>query len=530
MKKRILCSLMALLLCTAMLLPMLTSCGEDDGNEVMLYTEENVQQNNQQPTAGDPTGEEKTEEEENAKPNDYIPPENYVDFSNSESLNSTTNIGGTGSTVVAGGNADSSKYTLTQIMEANPALGGTVAQKRNAAEAEMRKMLTLLWTPAGETVYSYNDQAYKSATAVNNDAFLQNRITLQAGKVYQGLPYTRGSSNTAVFTYGVKPENGIYTVPLNQRILSGSSKISARYGVDDVDALYWAWSVAATRIFFTNSGEMTKEAGVLPVGSYVLSKDEKKVVNSIAGLTDDVVKENGQEVMFSSYKALQKADGLVSDTDLGSHVMMAVSVTVVTKEDGSIDGNKSYVTVLEQTDANLAAFELLTAEEKEAKKDEVLVVGGIDVKYTFQELFEAGYLPVTCDDLTHDGALENVFYGDSIRSEDRFLPKAFFSTTASDEPNFVSSNRRIVYVNQVITDAEGKVVSDVTGFPTEKGVGKEVFTYYITDMASSSEETRRIGEVSTAVFKKGEDYRCVITGLLATGETVTFRDYEVTYS
>lgn len=542
MNRKKMLSLVALLLCGVMLLPLLTACGGGD-----LQIPEKVEETKPVETEEVETvvpvqpvtqEEVKTEEVEKDPMWDYIPPENYINYTDNTNMESTPNAGAGGNRVVSGAEGSISNYLQTQWENANSETLFTAADRRDVAEKEMRSMLTFRWTPAEEIVYSYNAAAYKNATTVSQADFDANKITLEKGKVYQGLPYTLGSGNVAAFAYGVTPENGLYTVPLTQEILSGSSAASARVGVDDVDALFWAWARVAPSPNFTETKNMTAANGVLPVGTYELTAEAKA---SLEKATDDVVALNGEEVMYAAYAKLQKADGLVADTDAAKHAMLAVSVTVVNGADGKIDPAASYVTVLEQTDANLVSYEALTPEEKAAKKDEALVIGGIDVKYTFTELFEGGYLPVTCEELTKDGKVEDLYAVDGYRvagsakagSDDSYNKNRLFAGT-------VSSNRRIVYLNQkFINKQTNEVVLDITTFPHDGGVGSDgIFTYNLTlwDDTAQIPRTRGYRNHITAgalknFFKNDKKtYRCELVGMLSTGEEVIFRSYDFAYN
>ncbi|MBR7164873.1 MAG: hypothetical protein IKD18_01205, partial [Clostridia bacterium] len=157
------------------------------------------------------------------------------------------------------------------------------------------------------------------------------------------------------------------TIPLTSRMLSGGQVIgtsgqgSARLGVDAADALFWGWAAAATSVYFTDTADMVEAKGVLPVGEY-------KLPASLTDATDDVVAAAGAEKIYAAYAKMQKADGLVADTEAENHAMMAVSVTVVNGADGKIDPKASFVTVLEQTDKNLVDYEALSPLKRPPKR------------------------------------------------------------------------------------------------------------------------------------------------------------------
>lgn len=368
-------ALLALFLCFAMVMPMLVSCSSGglelpEEEEVTLTAEEILtMQGMQNPVLETVTAEE-TEPEEYDPYKDYIPPENYIDYSDNENLNSTQNVGGSGSMVVAGGDNAVSWFSYDQYVKANEKILFKAAARRDGAEKAMRDLLTVRWTPANDTAYSYNPLAYTDLSTVNEAEFAKDQINLEKGKVYQGLPYSLGSAGLTAFVTGFTAQNGVYTIPLTSRMLSGGQVIgtsgqgSARLGVDAADALFWGWAAVAPSVYFTDTATMVEDKGVRPVGEY-------KLPATLADATDDVVAAAGAETIYAAYAKMQKADGLVTDTETADHAMMAVSVTVVNGPDGKIDPKESFVTVLEQTDKNLLAYEALSADEKEAKRDEI---------------------------------------------------------------------------------------------------------------------------------------------------------------
>ena len=102
---------------------------------------------------------------------------------------------------------------------------------------------------------------------------------------------------------------------------------------------------------------------------------------------------NGIQKMYEAYAAIRPADGLVhyyphtGTLPNANHLMMASSTaTVVRGADGSIDGDKSYITILDQRSN-------LTTVHKDYGT--VHYEGGVDAVFTFRRLFEEYYVPFT---------------------------------------------------------------------------------------------------------------------------------------
>jgi hypothetical protein len=97
--------------------------------------------------------------------------------------------------------------------------------------------------------------------------------------------------------------------------------------------------------------------------------------------------------MFRSYAELLEADGIVNFTTGGHVRMISTTPVVVFNEDGTINGEESYTTFLDQ------AAKYHTMQQSDGSDYEVQ--GGVDTKISFEKLFTGGYLPFTIPELCH---------------------------------------------------------------------------------------------------------------------------------
>ena len=161
---------------------------------------------------------------------------------------------------------------------------------------------------------------------------------------------------------------------------------------------YWAWSRVVNTMYgaadnFTkeglSNGNMVKSKGFLPVGPYTYSGVSSW---SDGDGTRAVCEANGEQVMYRSYANTLPTDGLIQlypkGTTNANHVqMIATNPEVTYLPDGSIDGENSFITVLEQTST------LKETTREDGKK--VYVEGGIDRRVSFKHIFNASYIPFT---------------------------------------------------------------------------------------------------------------------------------------
>lgn len=261
--------------------------------------------------------------------------------------------------------------------------GMTPMELRKICTDFMRLQLTFEWTPKTNLEYVLGVR--------------EKPMVFYHGRVYGGLPYRSFNANGNLYTFMefYDPETGV----LDGGNYRGND-LAGVIGNDCASSPFWAWNrvINSNRNFkdftaesgFTNTG-LVPENNLLPVGGYTTTSsgtwDDK------AG-TRAVCQNNGEQKMYEAYACLLPADGILhfypaSGGVLPSvnHLMMCSSeATVVRNEDGSIDGEKSFVTILDQ-ESNL------TTVRRESTS--VHYQGGVDHVFTFAELFRQSYVPFT---------------------------------------------------------------------------------------------------------------------------------------
>lgn len=378
-------------------------------------------------------------------------------------------------------------------------------ERRQTVLAEMRHIIGFLWTPKEDITYSKSS----SSEGVEND-LEENVFTLQAGRIYRGLPYTHGCGTAydfQAFSTG-QDENGVYQIAgMTAEALTGVDTYEpnrrARVGCDCSEAVYWAWSTVSASVDFKATYEMTEEHGCVRVGSYTCTPEQAKK-------TKEAATENGAMVMFESYAQLQPGDAVVHSNlpDGGSHAMLVTSVVVAQKADGSPDYMNSYITTDHQTSSEL--FKEVTVYDETLGQD-VYICGKIDDEYRFDELFNKGYLPVTCKELIDSAPVEASTVTDSVET-----PGADNITEGT-----FSSEYAISYVTVTITDEKGTQLQQVTGFATES----ELKAFDLSHLADPDEV--KVGGLSIDQLPSGT-YHCTHQCLLSSGQLITVRDFDFT--
>jgi hypothetical protein len=386
-----------------------------------------------------------------------------------------------------------------------------LAYRRDVVEKAMREQSAILWRPAEDITYSL---VHSSAGLEADMQTEPDRIVrLYADRIYQGIPYSHGSgSYYSWLSFATEQdENGVYTLTgITSQHLNGRSanreNIRARVGNDCADQLFWAWARVSNTISFTYTFEMTEIYGCRKVGDYTYSGTKFSAENN----TKNIVKENGQQRMFAAYAQLQKGDGLVTMTLSGEgHAVMVVSSSPVYKADGTIDGEKSKVILLEQTSGNEVNEDYYY---NEALGQNVYLCEAVDKEKTYNSIFQSGYLPVTCQELvepTPRPEPQVTDYTDHPAPDNMFRGR-------------ITATYRISSVTVTIS-REGRLVQEATCF----GSQDEMYTMDPFRFTSEVEAPVLQGSVSVKDLPPGT-YTCIFTARLATGDNIEFRNFTFT--
>ena len=302
-------------------------------------------------------------------------------------------------------------------------------------------------------------------------------LHFEKGVLYGGLPYTRASSNLYTWLEYYDPETGFLDV-------SGlKNNVGTVLGNNCSDAVFWAWARVSTTISFTGTGEMTTVHGCIPLGDY-----EVDTTLDANRETKNTCRTNGEAKMYECYALLKKADA-VETTNTEGHTMMCTEDAHVERVNGVIDPNKSYITVIEQH----SSFKNLEIDGMNVK-----VQSGAYNTYTFKEIFNKGYIPVTIAELAGKKDIEKAWAKTDLPGD---------CTTAAIDAAKLTANYRLSKIIITFTNADGSVAATSVYHPSESYM-------YEIPLSKASYKT------SIRSLKKGTAYGLKIEVLLANGETL----------
>lgn len=370
--------------------------------------------------------------------------------------------------------------------------------RRSQAESYMRNMANILWRSDKDILYT------TASDVIPEEAAENKQFKIVAGRLYKGVPYSySGGTGVSFLEYAGEPdENGIYTISgLDWEALTGGSS-TARVGNDCSATVALAWEQFSDSIESANTKTMAPQRGYLKVGDYLADYSD----NSYSWKTTQLV--NGYDRMYKAYAKLQKADAVVYRGGTGGHAMFVTDVNVVYTSSGEIDGEKSTVTVVEQTSKNFLA------EKKyydEALCEDVYYIYGIDVEYSFNQLVLSGYLPITCKELRSPAFASETLIEDSVSEYNK-------NTILT---GIISSNRFIDSVTITISNKDGEPIQKATARALRsKNYSNFDLQQFVTDPSSAI-----VGKIDLAGLPSGT-YNCKLVCRMVNGEEITVRDFD----
>ena len=371
-----------------------------------------------------------------------------------------------------------------------------LTERRRIAQEYMLRSTTLLWRTT-------NDIFYTTQSNVKPEEAKENvQFTLYADRIYHGIAYSyAGGSVNAFLDYAIgQDENGVYLIDgLTWENISGGSGIG-RIGNDCSSSLLQAWAQNGATFTGTTTGYLTEAYGCLRVGNYT-SVDKYEDTGAI-------ITENGLDVIYKAYAALKPADGVVKRANNSGHCRMITNVDVVYLPDGTIDGENSMMTMIEQT---VGSFKKEATYFDEKLGCDVYKVG-IEQTFSFAAMAKAKYIPITCKALRNPTPIAKPTITDS---ETVFNKDSILSGT-------LTCNWMMDCATLTISDAVGKELQSATAYVSRKN--EQYRRFELQEFVTSNPVLIR-GEVDPSKLSAGS-YNCKLTVRLITGEKVVVRDFD----
>ena len=328
----------------------------------------------------------------------------------------------------------------------------------------MKKMAKLEWTPE-KTFISYNPGN------IGTKMF----SIFRAGTTYYGLPYINFNMAQAETFEKWRHDSYIpYTgteeqldsihktadlIAIGGEILESSIKNAFTFpGSDCVSSVFMAWNTVINNR--PEIQELQTVSTTIPgKGTGIVAVGEYNYTDTFDDNTDEMTKNNGEEVMAKAYSLLKPADAVTyirKNNGNARHIRLVIEyphIEYVKNEDGTeaFDMDKSYITILDQAGGAAVRF---------IKEDNY---SSFHVKqYTFKELYTEGSLPVSIPELTEGAYVEENTYIEGLE---------YYRGKLCGK---IKTNRQLFYVKAIISDG-------VNTFTVEDDVAmtdRKAFTNY----------------------------------------------------
>ena len=389
--------------------------------------------------------------------------------------------------------SDESVTYETILVRDNSAKPLTEGQEklRNRVVEEMYKMGTVEWHT---TQNLYHDCTCLLTVCHGNYV---------PGRLHVGLPYNHKGGSLSRHMYLMDENGAIKDFAYSLGAFDG---FDAYTGNDCSTSVAHAWwtvsnSVDFVRCKFQHPNVGQQGYGCIAVGDWSWEEgiDEKGAVYT-SYYTEPYVRASGEETVYESYAQMRKGDAYFNVVEAGGHTRMAAADPVVVRdENGKIDPKQSYVLSHEQG--------------APAIYEPYFTTWRLNYKYSFQELYQSFYLPITCEELL-TGEMEPVeckLEGD--------LPGKLGLTSGTVKANYFLDR-----VTLEITDSEGNVVMNHIYWTTVDH-NKDAFSNDngIRNYNDEFNMANFSAPLQNVQLEIGETYTYTVTANLSTGDSFVLK-------
>jgi len=403
-----------------------------------------------------------------------------------------------------------------------------IAARQDLVVAESDKMVT--------TLFMY-DRDLSFVSAIDET----DHYSLTAGQLYRGMPYTSGNLSLNSYLQNVKyVENGVNHMDTDAYF---GPHWGFLLGASCTDVVYWSMCQISDTLDFGFAQQMVERYGAYKVGDYTYTTQmSEDGIELLVNTKQDVI-DNGEEVMFNAYALLQPGDACAywfpddPDTDeveQGNHSIVVAEVHVVTNDDGSINGNSSYIRF---NDLNGNYQNVVQVEVGGELVDAIspCVYREDDAgRLMFSQMYTRGYLPMTCKEL--------------LSPEEPVCETELYDSKAG-ELNFqnlcegtIKCNYYMSFLEMEITDSEGNTVQKARRFTNEGDRRDPDITHSTFFMSYFMERHNFSWSPETnedyALYRESDmikphelasgNYHCTLTVYVSNGDVFELRDFDFT--
>ncbi len=275
------------------------------------------------------------------------------------------------------------------------------------------EMANVKWTP-------FNDI---DTTDINKG------LVYDKGKYYYGIPYTNALTNADLEDFTSSMEWNQSKELYENKTSTNSSNI---IGMNSSTPILLSWKHFDTGIKaydIATCFPLGEGTGIYSVGNLKSGNETN---------TSAIISATGDKDYYEALALLEQGDMIIAQGN-ESHARMVVYAEIVRKSDGTVDPDESYVITIEQKDS----FDMM-------RTDNVITTWWMNFTFTFTELKETNYIPVTCKALSEEREKPVVEVNGADTQTSILTSKTLLGT--------IKSNYSILKVEMFIKDSTGKVV------------------------------------------------------------------------
>ena len=267
-------------------------------------------------------------------------------------------------------------------------------------------------------------------------------LQFKKGETYYGLPYSESRSSLEQFSLFVE-EGGSFT--------------SDTYYYEEIIGNHCSSSMGLAYqqlIDFPYAGSLKSVGDRRGVIKLIDGLEQPEGETTKSWYSSDVISLNGEDKIYTK---MGRGDILGKFIKTSGHSRMVSKVEVFKTAAGKFVPSRSYVYCIEQTNAFEGGSDRKST-------------WWIDHKYTFKELIDTQFIPLTLEIFHNGESLEDAYIAFDAKNSPDTIKKVINGT--------VSSNFPLSYVRATVTDKDNKVVGEIYEYKFDKTYKLNLKTRY----------------------------------------------------
>ena len=360
--------------------------------------------------------------------------------------------------------------------------GAGVDEMRAAAVQAMRDELTVKWTPVQHFSYA------KTGAGDKYD------YQFDPTSVYAGILYASGGAGMLQWLSCIDPETGIlYDANFTNMVSTQGSSCSA--------AVCWGLTASCNSIQkILSTYYLLPENGFYPLGDVKFPEIKSFKEHD----TLEIIKDNGETAVYEGYALALPGDPLVSsgsDATAGHAMMVIKPANVVRNADGSLDVEKSTLTVQDQR-----------FKDQPVQEDgqTIMYRGRLEAEISFKELLKEAYIAETTAEF-----MGNAPY---VKAEASLNKEV--KTVKDLQGSKIKSNYMVAVAYCTVSDESGKKLIEGKKMTIAEEINSGTACILPMSLVLQNSDVKK-------KLEDGKTYHFNVEAVVSTGERITLLDADL---